>query len=95
MLTGCAHAGVLNTIDRARDICGPKPVLAVLGGFHLGFPTTPTENVDLTIAGMLEREVSHVIPMHCSGLQTHAAMLARMPEQYLQPAVGTVLRFGT
>lgn len=94
VLTGCAHAGVLNTIDRAREICGPKPVQAVLGGFHLGFPTTPQGNVDLTVEGMREREVAHVIPMHCSGLRTHAAFLQQLPDRYLQPAVGSVLTFG-
>ena len=95
VLTGCAHAGGLNTIDRAREICGPTPVHAVMGGFHLGFPTTPRENVRLTLAGMREREVSHIIPMHCSGLHTHAAFQSELPERYLQPAVGTTLRFGT
>ncbi|CNF04456.1 dihydropteroate synthase [Mycobacterium tuberculosis] len=94
VLTGCAHAGVLNTIDRAREVCGPKPVHAVMGGFHLGFPTTPRENVRLTIDGMREREVSRIIPMHCSGLHTHAAFHDQMPDQYLQPSVGTVLTFG-
>lgn len=94
VLTGCAHAGVLNTIDRAREICGPKPVHAVLGGFHLGFPTTPGENVRRTVDGMLERDVAHIIPMHCSGLPAHAAFRDQLPERYLQPAVGTVLRFG-
>ncbi|GLY92538.1 dihydropteroate synthase [Actinoallomurus iriomotensis] len=94
VLTGCAHAGVLNTIDRARKICGDRPVHAVLGGFHLGFPTTPAANVDLTLQGMRERGVSHIMPMHCSGLSTHAAFRAEVPDRYVQPAVGTVLRFG-
>jgi 7,8-dihydropterin-6-yl-methyl-4-(beta-D-ribofuranosyl)aminobenzene 5'-phosphate synthase len=95
VLTGCAHAGVLNTIDRAREIRGPKPVHAVMGGFHLGFPTTPGENVSSTIDGMREREVSHIVPMHCSGLRAHAAFLDQMPDRYLQPSVGTTLSFGT
>lgn len=95
VLTGCAHAGVLNTIDRARGICGPKPVHAVMGGFHLGFPTTPRGNVRLTLEGMREREVSHIIPMHCSGLHTHATFHDELPDRYLQPSVGTVLGFGT
>jgi 7,8-dihydropterin-6-yl-methyl-4-(beta-D-ribofuranosyl)aminobenzene 5'-phosphate synthase len=94
VLTGCAHAGVLNTIDRAREIAGPKPVHAVMGGFHLGFPTTPRENVRLTLEGMLEREVSRIVPMHCSGLHTHATFADATPDRYLQPSVGTVLRFG-
>ena len=94
VLTGCAHAGVLNTIDQAREVCGPRPVHAVLGGFHLGFPTTPRENVRLTVDGMRERDVAHVIPMHCSGLPTHAAFRDELSDRYLQPSVGTVLRFG-
>jgi 7,8-dihydropterin-6-yl-methyl-4-(beta-D-ribofuranosyl)aminobenzene 5'-phosphate synthase len=95
VLTGCAHAGVLNTIDRAREICGPKPVHAAMGGFHLGFPTTPRDNVRLTLEGMQERQVAHIIPMHCSGLHTHATFHNELPDRYLQPSVGTVLRFGT
>lgn len=94
VLTGCAHAGVLNTIDRAKQVCGAKPVLAVMGGFHLGFPTTPRDHVSLTLSGMQDREVSHIVPMHCSGLHTHAAFSTEAPDRYLQPSVGTVLRFG-
>ena len=86
---------MLNTIDRSREICGLKPVHAVMGGFHLGFPTTPRENVHLTLEGMREREVSHIVPMHCSGLHTHAVFHDELPDRYLQPSVGTVLRFGT
>ncbi|MET0454110.1 MAG: MBL fold metallo-hydrolase [Mycobacterium sp.] len=93
VLTGCAHAGVLNTIDQARRICGTRPVLAVLGGFHLGFPTTPSDNVALTLTGMLERDVRTIVPMHCSGLPTHAKFSIEAPDRYLQPSVGTTLRF--
>lgn len=94
VLTGCAHAGVVNTIEQARAVCGPKPVRAVMGGFHLGFPTTPAENVDLTAAAFAELEVATVMPMHCSGLRTHTRLSTGMSANYVQPAVGTVLRFG-
>ncbi len=93
VLTGCAHAGVLNTIDRAKQISGADRVHAVLGGFHLGFPTTPAANVDLTLHGLQERDVRWVMPMHCSGLATHAAFSADLTDRYLQPSVGTTLRF--
>lgn len=93
VLTGCAHAGVLNTIDQARRVCGPRPVLAVLGGFHLGFPTTPSDHVALTLTGMLERDVRTIVPMHCSGLPTHARFSVEAPDRYRQPSVGTTFRF--
>lgn len=94
VLTGCAHAGVINTIDQARAVCGDKPIRAVLGGFHLGFPTTPAENVALTAEALRDRDVATVMPMHCSGLRTHAHLTRTRPENYVQPSVGTVLHFG-
>ncbi|MGC0239502.1 MBL fold metallo-hydrolase [Arthrobacter sp. SD76] len=93
VITGCAHAGVLNTIDRAREMFGERPILAAIGGFHLGFPTTPEANVDRTLQGMLERDVKRVVPMHCSGLRTHVRFSLDAPEQYIQPSVGTVMSF--
>lgn len=95
VLTGCAHAGVLNTIDRAKQVSGNERVHAVMGGFHLGFPTTPASNVERTLTGLQEREVAWVMPMHCSGLATHANFSAGLADRYLQPSVGTILRFGT
>jgi len=94
VLTGCAHAGVVNTLLRAREVCGEKPIRAVMGGFHLGFPTTPTENVTLTSEAFRDLDVATVVPMHCSGLRAHAHMSQALREHYVQPSVGTVFRFG-
>jgi len=92
VLTGCAHAGVINTLHQARDIYGERPIRAVMGSFHLGFPTTPSENVALTITALRELEVETIMPMHCSGVRTHAHLVD--DPHYVQPAVGTVLNFG-
>ena len=35
ILTGCGHAGIINTIDYAKKVTGIDKVYAVLGGFHL------------------------------------------------------------
>jgi 7,8-dihydropterin-6-yl-methyl-4-(beta-D-ribofuranosyl)aminobenzene 5'-phosphate synthase len=95
VLTGCAHAGVVNTAQRALQVYGDRPVRAVIGGFHLGFPTTPHENVAATVHALKELDVSTIMPMHCSGLRAQAAFLHDLPDRFVQPAVGTVLRFGS
>jgi 7,8-dihydropterin-6-yl-methyl-4-(beta-D-ribofuranosyl)aminobenzene 5'-phosphate synthase len=94
VLTGCAHAGVVNTVAQARRLRGDRPVRAVMGGFHLGFPTTPRENVAKTVEALTDLDVQTIMPMHCSGLAAHAAFSQGLPDRYVQPAVGTVLRFG-
>jgi 7,8-dihydropterin-6-yl-methyl-4-(beta-D-ribofuranosyl)aminobenzene 5'-phosphate synthase len=93
VITGCAHAGVVNTVRRATELFPGRPVRAVLGGFHLGFPTTPADNVDKTVAALRVLEVRTIMPMHCSGLPAHAAFRAQLPDRYVQPSVGSVLRF--
>ena len=94
VLTGCAHAGVINTIYRSRELAPSRPIAAAFGGFHLGFPTTPTENVMKTSAALSELAVGYVMPMHCSGLRAHANFSTGTQFSYLQPAVGTTVTFG-
>lgn len=95
VLTGCAHAGVINTLQRALELCGDRPIAAVLGGFHLGFPTTPAENVERTAAELQRLRVQVVVPMHCSGLRTHGVFAERLKSAYISPSVGTTFRFGS
>lgn len=94
VLTGCAHAGVVNTVKRAQELTGNQRVRAVMGGFHLGFPTTPKENVQKTVEALSDLQIDTIMPMHCSGLPAHAAFSTELKEHYVQPAVGSVLRFG-
>lgn len=94
VLTGCAHAGVVNTVMQARQLYGDRPIRAVIGGFHLGFPTTPKENVAKTVQALKDLDVKTIMPMHCSGLAAHAAFHHDLADRYVQPSVGTVLHFG-
>jgi 7,8-dihydropterin-6-yl-methyl-4-(beta-D-ribofuranosyl)aminobenzene 5'-phosphate synthase len=94
VLVGCSHAGVVNTVAQARALRPDRPVRANIGGFHLGFPTTPRENVDHTVNALRELEVRTIMPMHCSGLAAHRAFSTDLSDNYVQPSVGTVLRFG-
>lgn len=94
VITGCAHAGVVNTISRAHELYGDRPVRAVLGGFHLGFPTTPKENVQSTVEALTDHKVRSIMPMHCSGLPAQAAFMHDLPANFIQPTVGMTLTFG-
>lgn len=93
VLTGCGHAGVINTINQAIEITGVDRILAVMGGFHLGFPGTPEENVQLTIDALAQLQVGQVVPMHCTGLSATSAM-AQGLESFTQSSVGTTLAYG-
>jgi 7,8-dihydropterin-6-yl-methyl-4-(beta-D-ribofuranosyl)aminobenzene 5'-phosphate synthase len=72
VITGCAHAGVINTILRAKKLTGSDKVYAVLGGFHL--LGASRERIDRTAAelGSLDPEI--IRPGHCTGGQAAARL---------------------
>ena len=35
IVTGCGHAGIINTINYAKALTGINKIYAVIGGFHL------------------------------------------------------------
>ena len=36
VLTGCGHAGIVNTVRYAQKLTGIEQVYVIIGGFHLG-----------------------------------------------------------
>ncbi len=65
LLTGCAHNGVLNMIEATRQALPDKPILAVIGGFHLMHETQP---VVFEVGTLLkEMDIPAVYTGHCTG----------------------------
>jgi 7,8-dihydropterin-6-yl-methyl-4-(beta-D-ribofuranosyl)aminobenzene 5'-phosphate synthase len=93
VLTGCSHAGVVNTVQAARRVTGVAKVHAVMGGFHLGFPGIPEEKTDKTIAAMREFDATVVAPMHCTGFRATMRFATEMPEEFLLNVAGTTVSF--
>ena len=65
VLTGCAHAGVVNTVRHAQKIAEKNKIHAVLGGFHL---TKANDNkIQSTVNELAGLNVDFIGPCHCSG----------------------------
>jgi len=88
ILTGCGHAGVINTIRHAQEVSGVKKVHAVIGGFHLsGALFDPI--VPPTIAALQQLTLALVVPAHCTGWKATHTIAQQMPEAFVQNSVGT------
>jgi 7,8-dihydropterin-6-yl-methyl-4-(beta-D-ribofuranosyl)aminobenzene 5'-phosphate synthase len=94
VLTGCGHLGVINTVSKARQVTGVDELGLIMGGFHLGFPGTPSERIDKTTDALAELGATRVMPMHCSGFQCMAQVAAKMPDEFLQYSVGMTIELG-
>ncbi len=87
VLSGCAHSGILNTVNYAREISGVEQVHAILGGFHLA--PAKDDEIERTIEEIIELQPAMVVPSHCTGFRAIARFASRMPDQFVQGVVGT------
>ncbi len=93
VVSGCAHAGIINTVRHAQKITGIGKVHAVIGGFHL--INTDTEVIWQTIADMQEIAPDYIIPMHCTGFEAITAFKDAMPDEFILNTVGTRYSFNS
>ncbi|KKH96321.1 dihydropteroate synthase [Methanosarcina sp. 1.H.T.1A.1] len=93
VISGCAHAGIINTVEHAKKITGTDKVHAVLGGFHLtGQLFDPI--IQPTIDEMKRINPDYVVPMHCTGWKAINRFAEEMPGKFLLNTVGTTYLFG-
>lgn len=63
IVTGCCHAGIVNTMMQAREITGIEKIHAVVGGLH--FQDASEEKIERSIEAL--RKVDWVLAGHCTG----------------------------
>jgi 7,8-dihydropterin-6-yl-methyl-4-(beta-D-ribofuranosyl)aminobenzene 5'-phosphate synthase len=87
VVAGCAHAGIVNTVNHARRISGVERVWAILGGFHLA----PADDAEMqrTIDEVMAMKPTMVVPTHCTGFTAVSEFARRMPEEFVLGVVGT------
>lgn len=93
IISGCAHAGIINSIRYAQKITGINTIYAIIGGFHLSGPNFRNIIPD-TIAALRELNPVHIIPMHCTGWQAQVAIAKALPDAFALSTVGTTFHFG-
>jgi 7,8-dihydropterin-6-yl-methyl-4-(beta-D-ribofuranosyl)aminobenzene 5'-phosphate synthase len=91
VVAGCAHAGIVNTVNYAREISGVRKVWAILGGFHLA--PAGDEEIQRTIDEIVAMDPAMVVPTHCTGFKATSEFARRMPEQFVIGIVGTTYLF--
>lgn len=94
VLSGCAHAGIINTLLYAREVTGVDKIHVVMGGFHLSGPLFEGI-IGKTIAKLKELQPDYVIPCHCTGRRAILEIEKSMPDNFILNMAGTRLTFKT
>jgi 7,8-dihydropterin-6-yl-methyl-4-(beta-D-ribofuranosyl)aminobenzene 5'-phosphate synthase len=89
IITGCGHAGIINTINYAKKLGGTEKIHAVLGGFHLS-GALYEDAIEPTIRALQDdADPDYIVPCHCTGWKATNTIIQRMPQKFIQPSVGT------
>ena len=67
LLSGCGHAGLINTVDFARSRFEMAPIYAAVGGFHLLDSTD--EHLAWTAEKLRNAGLQHFLGAHCTGIE--------------------------
>jgi len=86
VVLGCAHAGVVNTLDYVAELFPSRPIRIVLGGMHL--VRASRTRIAHTIEAFHRHNVQQMGPVHCTGAEATRELWNAMPQQCFLCHVG-------
>jgi 7,8-dihydropterin-6-yl-methyl-4-(beta-D-ribofuranosyl)aminobenzene 5'-phosphate synthase len=89
VILGCAHAGVLATLEHIDHFTGGRPLAKLIGGTHLMVATA--ERIALVAAELERRAPGTLAPCHCTGRLAHARLKRTLPDAVLPVGSGVVV----
>ncbi|RPI09483.1 MAG: MBL fold metallo-hydrolase [Zetaproteobacteria bacterium] len=90
VVTGCAHAGIVNTIRHGLALTGATRLRAVIGGFHL-IRATP-DRIRQTVEALHALQPEILAPIHCTGDHAVAELSRAFGDRVRYAYVGSQLR---
>jgi len=91
VLLGCAHAGVINTLDHILNLTDGDKIRAIVGGMHLH--SASDERIAWTLDALKKFDMDAIYPAHCTGAQAVSALWSEFPGRCFTCGVGTKLSF--
>ena len=87
VILGCAHSGLINTLEHILSCCEDERLYALLGGTHLGF--LKDEQLDKTIAQLKLYDFRKIGASHCTGLMASSRLQQEFRDRFFFANVGT------
>lgn len=91
VVSGCAHRGIVNTIERGLALTGCSEVYAVVGGIHLF--SAGEHRIKQTIAALHRYNVQHLGVSHCTGQLPSARLAQEFGDKFFFNSAGTTREF--
>jgi 7,8-dihydropterin-6-yl-methyl-4-(beta-D-ribofuranosyl)aminobenzene 5'-phosphate synthase len=89
IITGCCHAGIVNTMIHAKKITGVENIHAVIGGLHL--IDASNEKIEKSVQAL--EEVDWVFAGHCTGFEGLHRISEAKGDRFAQFHTGSMIHF--
>lgn len=91
IISGCAHAGIINTIQHARRVTGVDRILAYIGGTHL--MDAGKERLRKTAEALKAMDMEKLIVAHCTGFYAASFLHQELTERLIKAETGMIYNF--
>ncbi len=91
LITGCGHAGLINSIRQAGRLFPGEKIKAVVGGFHLH--STPPETLAEIVNGLREFSPEMIVAGHCTGAPAEKLLAEEFPDEFQNLEAGRSFLF--
>jgi 7,8-dihydropterin-6-yl-methyl-4-(beta-D-ribofuranosyl)aminobenzene 5'-phosphate synthase len=92
VITGCAHAGPINTLLHVQKIGRFKHVHGLVGGTHL--VGRSEEYVQQTVSSLKQFSLGLISPCHCTGFKASVRLWQAFPEAFIMNFSGRIIEAG-
>jgi 7,8-dihydropterin-6-yl-methyl-4-(beta-D-ribofuranosyl)aminobenzene 5'-phosphate synthase len=92
VVLGCAHAGIVNTLNHIREFTGERRLYAVVGGTHLGLGLK--EQLAPSVAALREMGITRLGVSHCTGPEAAAELAQAFGAAFFANNAGNVVELG-
>jgi len=89
IVTGCCHAGIVNTMMTAKKVTGIDKIHAVVGGLH--FLDASEEKIEKSIEAL--DEVDWIFAGHCTGFDGLRRLANRHGDRFGRIQTGSMIKF--
>ena len=91
VLLGCAHSGLISTLEHVLELTGASRIFAVIGGTHLR--DAGPERLQETIKALPRFDLQYLVACHCTGFRASVSLYQALGDRFIYNEVGRVFRF--
>ncbi|WP_260681518.1 MBL fold metallo-hydrolase [Aliiglaciecola sp. M165] len=88
LISGCGHAGIINTMQHITKHIHPGPISTAIGGFHL--VSASDEHLDWTANKLKSFGLTQIIGAHCTGIDALYSLRGLLGASRQNVVVGSV-----